>query len=86
MSWHSGPDARAARSSGALRRRNGLWRTVDVSLVEEEGHAPGEWVLVHAGLSLSKIAEREARETLALLHEMSDAYLMGMAPKPGANS
>jgi hydrogenase expression/formation protein HypC len=59
---------------------------VDVSLAEEEGHAPGEWVLVHAGLSLSKIAEREARETLALLHEMSDAYLMGMAPKPGANS
>ena len=54
-------------------------RTVDVSLVEE-GLAPGEWVLVHAGLALSKIAEREARETLALMQEMSDAYLLGVAP------
>ena len=80
MSWHSGPDARAARSSGASRRRHGLWRAVDVSLVEEEGLAPGEWVLVHAGLTLSKIAEREARETLALRQEMSDAYLLGVAP------
>jgi hydrogenase expression/formation protein HypC len=48
-----------------------------VSLVEEEGLAPGEWVLVHAGLALSKIAERE---TLALVQEMSDAYLLGVAP------
>jgi hydrogenase expression/formation protein HypC len=78
VSWHSGPGARAARSSGALRRRNGLWRTVDVSLVEE-GLAPDEWVLVHAGLTLSKIAEREARETLALMQEMSDAYLLDVA-------
>jgi hydrogenase assembly chaperone HypC/HupF len=79
VSWHSGPDARAARSRAASRRRDGLWRTVDVSLVEE-GLAPGEWVLVHAGLALSKIAEREARETLALMQEMSDAYLLGGAP------
>jgi hydrogenase expression/formation protein HypC len=53
---------------------------VDVSLVEEEGPAPGEWVRAHAGLALSKIAEREARETLALMQEMSDAYLLGVAP------
>jgi hydrogenase expression/formation protein HypC len=59
---------------------SGARRTVDVSLVEEEGPAPGEWVLVHAGLALSKIAEREARETLALMQEMSDAYLLGVAP------
>lgn len=80
MSWHSGPDARAARSRAASRRRDGLRRTVVVSLVEEEGLAPGEWVLVHAGLALSKMAEREARETLALMQEMSDAYLLGVAP------
>jgi hydrogenase expression/formation protein HypC len=61
---------------------SGARRTVDISLVEEEGLAPGEWVLVHAGLALSKIAEREAQETetLALLQEMSDAYLLGVAP------
>lgn len=59
---------------------SGARRTVDMSLVEEEGLAPGEWVLVHAGLALSKIAEREARETLALMQEMSDAYLLGVAP------
>ncbi len=58
---------------------SGARRMVDVSLVEE-GPAPGEWVRVHAGLALSKIAEREARETLALMQEMSDAHLLGVAP------
>jgi hydrogenase assembly chaperone HypC/HupF len=36
---------------------------------------PGEWVLVHAGLAVTKISEQEAQETLALLQEMSDAFL-----------
>jgi hydrogenase maturation factor len=77
VSWHSGPGARIARSRAASRRRDSFWRTVDVSLVEEEGPAPGEWVLVHAGPALSKIAKRETR---ALTQEMSDAYLLGVAP------
>jgi hydrogenase expression/formation protein HypC len=58
---------------------SGARRTVDVSLVEED-LAPGEWVLLHAGPALIKIAQREAQETLALVQEMSNAYLLGVAP------
>ncbi|MGH2515180.1 MAG: HypC/HybG/HupF family hydrogenase formation chaperone, partial [Ktedonobacterales bacterium] len=59
----------------AAVRVSGARRTVDVSLLDEEGIAPGDWVLVHAGLALSKIPEQEALETLALLQEMSDAFM-----------
>jgi hydrogenase expression/formation protein HypC len=54
---------------------SGARRTVDISLVQDEGIAPGDWVLVHAGLALSKIPAQEAQETLALLQEMSEAFL-----------
>lgn len=52
-------------------------RTINISLVEDEGIAVGDWVLVHAGFALSKITDQEARETLALLQEMSDAFMSG---------
>ena len=58
----------AVRVSGARRR-------VDVSLLDDTIVEPGEWVLVHAGLAVTKISEQEAQETLALLQEMSDAFL-----------
>jgi hydrogenase expression/formation protein HypC len=47
----------------------GVRRTVNVGLLEG-GAAPGDWVLVHVGFALSRIDEREARATLALLREM----------------
>ncbi|HEX8994433.1 MAG TPA: HypC/HybG/HupF family hydrogenase formation chaperone [Ktedonobacterales bacterium] len=56
---------------------SGARRSIDVSLIEDEGVAPGDWALVHAGLALSKISEQEARDTLALLQEMSDVFLGG---------
>jgi len=71
-------DVTDAAAHMAAVRVSGARRTVDISLVDEEGIAPGEWVLVHAGLALSKIAEAEAQTTLALLQEMSDAF-MGVA-------
>ena len=64
----------------AAVRVSGARRMVNISLVDEEGIAPGEWVLVHAGLALSVIPEQEALETLALLQEMSEAF-MGDAPE-----
>ncbi len=54
---------------------SGAKRMVDLSLVDEDGIAPGDWVLVHAGFALGKVSEQEARDTLALLREMSDMYL-----------
>jgi hydrogenase expression/formation protein HypC len=54
---------------------DGVRRTVSLALVADEGVAPGDWVLVHAGLALNKLDEQDARETLALLERMSEAYL-----------
>lgn len=51
---------------------SGTPRAIDVSLVDEEGLAAGEWVLVHAGFALSKISESEAHEILELFREMSE--------------
>ena len=62
---------------------SGARRPVNIALVDADGIAPGDWVLVHAGFALSKIDEQEARETLALLQEVSDAYALqldGRAP------
>ena len=47
-------------------------RTVSIALCPEAGI--GDWVLVHVGFALSTIDEEQARETLALLEQMGDAY------------
>ena len=33
----------------------------------------GDWVIVHAGFAISKLNEKEARETLDLLRELAPA-------------
>lgn len=68
-------EAPDAATHMAAVRVSGTRRTVDMSLLDDAPIAPGEWVLVHAGLALSTIPEEEALETLALLREMSDAFL-----------
>lgn len=49
-------------------------RRVNIALVQADGIAPGDWVMVHAGFALSKLDEREALETLQILQEIGDAY------------
>ena len=56
---------------------SGVRRTVCIALCPEAG--VGDWVLVHVGFALSKIDEDEARETLALLEQMGDAYEQELA-------
>ena len=46
----------------------------DVSIALEPDAGVGDWVLVHVGFALSKIDEDKARETLALLEQMGEAY------------
>src|SRR5262249_27616434 len=58
---------------------SGARRKVNVALLEDEGVAPDDWVLVHAGFALSKISEQEAKEMLALFEAMSDVF-MGNSP------
>jgi len=52
----------------------GARRQVNVMLVEDEGVAPGDWVLIHVGFALAKIDENEARITLSHLEQMGQAY------------
>lgn len=61
---------------------SGTPRTVDISLVDEEGATVGEWVLVHAGFALSKISETEARDILELFREMSELNAEDETPAP----
>ena len=53
---------------------SGVKRNVNVALVRPEGIAAGDWVLIHVGFAMSKIDEREAKETLDLLRQMGEAY------------
>ena len=50
---------------------DGIRRTVSVMLLPEA--EPGQWVLVHAGYAIAVVDEEQARETLELLDEHSDA-------------
>ena len=53
---------------------SGVRRNVSVALVRPDGIAVGDWVLIHVGFAMSKIDEREAQETLQLLHQMGETY------------
>ncbi|MEU8342151.1 hydrogenase expression/formation protein HypC [Actinomadura meyerae] len=52
----------------------GVRRAVDIGLLDGQGLAPGDWVLIHVGFAMSKIDEAEARATLELLQGLGDAY------------
>jgi hydrogenase expression/formation protein HypC len=56
---------------------SGVRRNVSLALCPEA--APGDWVLVHVGFALQRIDEDEARETLALLEQMGEAYEQELA-------
>jgi hydrogenase expression/formation protein HypC len=51
---------------------SGVRRNVSVALCPEA--QVDDWVLVHVGFALSRIDEEQARETLALLEQMGEAY------------
>jgi len=51
---------------------SGVRRTVSTALCPEAD--VGDWVLIHVGFALQAIDEDEARETLALLEKMGQAY------------
>jgi hydrogenase expression/formation protein HypC len=52
---------------------NGATRTVNIGLLEDEGVAVGEWVLIHVGFAMSKIDEAEAARALEALAELGRA-------------
>jgi hydrogenase expression/formation protein HypC len=50
----------------------GVRRRVDISLVEPDGIAPGDWVLIHVGFALSKIREEDAFDQLRMLSALGE--------------
>jgi hydrogenase expression/formation protein HypC len=53
---------------------SGVKRNINIGLVEPEGIAPGDWVLIHVGFAMSKIDENEARTSLEFLKSMGQAF------------
>ena len=62
-------DAEAGLATAEI---SGVRRTVSTALCPEAD--VGDWVLIHVGFALQAIDEDEARETLALLEKMRQAY------------
>ena len=52
----------------------GVRRTINVGLLEDEGVAVGDWVLIHVGFAMSKIDEEEAATALSSLRMMGQGY------------
>lgn len=52
----------------------GVRRNINIALLEDEGVAPGDWVLIHVGFAMAKIDETEAKEALEILQQMGQAY------------
>jgi hydrogenase expression/formation protein HypC len=54
----------------------GVRRTVNIGLLDAEGHSaePGDWVLIHVGFALSLVDEEEAAATLKMLQGMGEDY------------
>ncbi len=58
---------------------SGVKRNINIGLVEPEGIAPGDWVLIHVGFAMSKIDEQEARSALEFLQTLGQAWTDEMA-------
>lgn len=52
----------------------GVRRQVNIDLVHDADNPlqVGDWVLIHVGFAMSRIDEKEAQQTLALLREISE--------------
>lgn len=58
---------------------SGVKRNINIGLVEPEGIAAGDWVLIHVGFAMSKIDEEEARAALEFLQTLGQAWTDEMA-------
>ncbi len=48
----------------------GVRRNINTAMLDESEARVGDYVLIHVGFAMSKIDEREAEETLRMLHEL----------------
>lgn len=50
----------------------GVKRNINIGLLDGEPLAEGDWVLIHVGFAMSKIAEDQAREQLTLIAALGE--------------
>ncbi len=55
----------------AIAEYGGMRREVDASVIDDL--KPGDWVIVHAGIAISKMEPEEAEELLKIYEEIEDA-------------
>lgn len=48
--------------------------TVNVGMLEDEGVAPGDWVLIHAGCAVAKLAPEEAKSALDFVKALNQSF------------
>ena len=67
---------------GDLARVNvfGVERMINVGMVEKEGLASGDWVLIHVGFAIAKMNEDEAKASMSFLQEMGEAFTNELGP------
>jgi hydrogenase expression/formation protein HypC len=53
---------------------SGIKRNINIGLLEGEGLAIGDWVLIHVGFAMSKVNEQEAKASLEFLETLGQAY------------
>ncbi len=53
---------------------SGIKRNINIGLLEGEGLAVGDWVLIHVGFAMSKVDEQEAKTSLEFLESLGQAY------------
>jgi len=72
----------AEEQTCALVEVGGVRRIVDLSLLQDDPPAAGEWVIVHVGFALSKLSEEEALEQIRILSILGDEEDGESAPAP----
>jgi hydrogenase expression/formation protein HypC len=53
---------------------SGVQRNINIGLLDGEGLAIGDWVLIHVGFAMSKVDEQEARSSLEFLESLGQAW------------
>jgi hydrogenase expression/formation protein HypC len=50
----------------------GVKRSINIGLLADDPVGPGDWVLIHVGFAMSKIAESQARDQLRMLAALGE--------------
>jgi hydrogenase expression/formation protein HypC len=58
----------------------GAERLINIGMVNKEGLASGDWVLIHVGFAIAKMDEAEAKASMEFLEGMGEAFTSELPP------